>query len=174
MPTCPTQPHSLMSLGSSSTRPIRRLNVCVGGYVRCLACGASIMLPKEGQRLAFRCVPKVVRTSGSFYRVRRIAQGLHPYGNHRDDWPNGVVSPMPTRVAYPRPSVASQRAIRRWRWFGLHMLAKATAVPPNTLPPRRRYTIQRVSSTTWIRRGDGSFEVDQGRPQGEGTLTIDT
>ena len=145
-----------------------------GGYVGCLACGASIMLPKEGQRLAFRCVPKVVRTSGSFYRVRRIAQGLHPYGNHRDDWPNGVVSPMPTRVAYPRPSVASQRAIRRWRWFGLHMLAKATAVPPNTLPPRRRYTIQRVSSTTWIRRGDGSFEVDQGRPQGVGTLTMDT
>ena len=123
-----------------------------GGYVGCLTCGSIAMLPKEGLRLAARCIPKVNKSSGSFYRVRRIAQGLHPYGKVDDPWPNGVTQPTPRRVSYPRPSLAEQRAIRRWRWLGLKALAKVTELPPMEPPRKKRYTITKVSSTTWVTR----------------------
>ena len=132
-----------------------------GGYVGCLSCGASIMRPKEGQRLATRCLPKRCKTSGSFYRVRRIAQGLHPYGQGQL-WPNGTVAPTPNRVAHPRPSIAQERAIRRWRWLGLQLLAKVTAIPPMPTPPRR-FKITTVWSKTWGPEAEGlNLGEDQG------------
>ena len=139
------------------------------GYVGCLTCGSIAMLPKEGLRLAAKCIPKVNKTSGSFYRVRRIAQGLHPYGKVDDPWPNGVVQPTPRRVSFPRPSLAEQRALRRWRWLGLKALAQVTKESPIEPPRKKRYTITKVSSTTWVTRFANPLESIQ---RGE-TLGLD-
>ena len=132
------------------------------GYVGCLSCGSSIMRPKEGQMLADKCIPKDKKTSGSFHRVRRIAQGIHPYGPEHQ-WPNGSVSSNPQRVAHPRPSIAHERALRKWRWFGLHMLAKATAPIPLPDPPRK-FKITKVWSRTWGPRGEPVSPVGQREP----------
>ena len=134
--------------------PVHSSHVAVecGGYVGCLSCGSSIMRPKEGQRLADKCIPKLKRTSGSFHRVRRIAAGIHPYGPEHQ-WPNGCVDPNPRRVAHPRPSIAQERALRKWRWFGLRMLALATAPVPLPEPPRK-FKITTVWSKTWGPRGE--------------------
>ena len=141
--------------------PVHSSHVAVecGGYVGCLSCGSSIMRPKESQRLADKCIPKQKKTSGSFYRVRRIAQGIHPYGPDHQ-WPNGHVSPNPQRVVHPRPSIAHERAMRKWRWFGLQMLAKATAPLPAPEPPRK-YRITTVWSKTWGPRDDAADPVRQ-------------
>ena len=70
-----------------------------GGYVGCIACGSLVSRQRKGQRLEKPCVPHPwPRISGSFHRVNKAAQGIHPYA-HDAPWPNGSVRPAPRRVS---------------------------------------------------------------------------
>ena len=107
--------------------PSHRCVEC-GGFVGCIACGASGSEPRANQPIGKRCLKgrrpfdpircKVRvgrmrerlaiigrgRNSGSYYRVNRIATGIHPR-ERGAPWPSGESDPRPRWVRFPAGAI---------------------------------------------------------------------
>ena len=71
-----------------------------GGSVGCISCGLLVSRQRKNQRMERPCVPHPgPKVSGSFHRVGKVAQGLHPYSRDAP-WPKGGAHPAPRRVSF--------------------------------------------------------------------------
>ena len=105
---------------------------CVGcgGFVGCVVCGSVISRSRKGQRLVDLCRPPAgPRSSGSFTRVRRLAQGLHPRSRF-SNWPDGNMHPRPFRVVIRHSEDFLESVVTRWRRFSVGLLAQEASLDP--------------------------------------------